>query len=270
MLDTTTRKDRTEASGPTAAAPPAAPPALVTENVGRSFGALRAVSNVSLTIAPGERRAILGPNGAGKTTLFNTICGDHPPTAGRILLFGEDITHLRPHRRARLGIGRTYQSSLLFDGLSVLENLYLAVRGAMPGRLSLWKAGRGDAALAKARRLAEQVRVDTIAGARIQSLSHGQRRQVEVGMALASDPRLLMLDEPAAGLSAAERPELVKLIRDLPRELTLILIEHDMDVALPNSDIVTVMKDGEVVVESTPDRIADDPVVQAIYLGGEH
>nr|WP_244292972.1 ABC transporter ATP-binding protein [Stappia sp. TSB10P1A] len=266
MLDTTTRKDRTEALAPTAAATPA----LVTENVGRSFGALRAVSNVSITIAPGERRAILGPNGAGKTTLFNTICGDHPPTAGRILLFGEDITHLRPHKRARRGIGRTYQSSLLFDGLSVLENLYLAVRGAMPGRLSLWKAGRGDAALAKARRLAEQVRVDTIAEARIQSLSHGQRRQVEVGMALASDPRLLMLDEPAAGLSAAERPELVKLIRDLPRELTLILIEHDMDVALPNSDIVTVMKDGEVVVESTPDRIADDPVVQAIYLGGEH
>lgn len=266
MLDTTTRKGRTETSGPTAAATPA----LVTENVGRSFGALKAVSNVSITIAPGERRAILGPNGAGKTTLFNTICGDHPPTAGRILLFGEDITHLQPHRRARLGIGRTYQSSLLFDGLSVLENLYLAVRGAMPGRLSLWKAGHDDPALAKARRLAEQVRVDTIAQARIQSLSHGQRRQVEVGMALASDPRLLMLDEPAAGLSAAERPELVKLIRDLPRELTLILIEHDMDVALPNSDKVTVMKDGEVVVDSTPDRIADDPLVQAIYLGGEH
>jgi branched-chain amino acid transport system ATP-binding protein len=245
-------------------------PALVAENVERSFGAVRAIKDVSITIAAGERRAILGPNGAGKTTLFNTICGDYPPTGGRIMLFGEDVTTLNPHRRARLGIGRTYQSSLLFTGLTVLENLYLAVRGAMPKRLSLWKAGRDDASLAKARQLAERVRVDTICDARIDSLSHGQRRQVEVGMALACDPRLLMLDEPAAGLSAAERPELVKLIRDLPRDLTLILIEHDMDVALPNCDIVTVMKDGEVVVESTPDRIADDPVVQAIYLGGGH
>jgi branched-chain amino acid transport system ATP-binding protein len=138
----------------------------------------------------------------------------------------------------------------------------------MPGRLSLWKAGRGDAAVAKARALAERVRVDGLLDTTIDTISHGQRRQVEVGMALASDPRLLMLDEPAAGLSAGERPELMRLIRDLPRELTLILIEHDMDVALPNSDIVTVMKDGEVVVENTPDRIADDPVVQAIYLGG--
>ncbi|NDV86566.1 ATP-binding cassette domain-containing protein [Aurantimonas aggregata] len=245
-------------------------PALVADRVERSFGAVMAIKDVSITIAAGERRAILGPNGAGKTTLFNTICGDYPPTGGRIMLFGEDVTTLNPHRRARLGIGRTYQSSLLFTGLTVLENLYLGVRGAMPNRLSLRKAGRDDAALAKARRLAEQVRVDRICDARIDSLSHGQRRQVEVGMALACDPRLLMLDEPAAGLSAAERPELVKLIGDLPRDLTLILIEHDMDVALPNCDIVTVMKDGEVVVESTPDRIADDPVVQAIYLGGGH
>lgn len=244
--------------------------ALVADKVERSFGALKAVRDVTLTIAPGERRAILGPNGAGKTTLFNTICGDYPPTAGRITLFGQDITSLTPHRRARLGIGRTYQSSLLFTGLTVLENLYLGVRGAMPNRLSLWKAGGDDPSLAKARRIAEQVRVDTLCGARIDSISHGQRRQVEVGMALASDPRLLMLDEPAAGLSAAERPELVKLIRELPRELTLILIEHDMDVALPNCDIVTVMKDGAVVVENTPDRIADDPVVQSIYLGGGH
>ncbi|WP_245453483.1 ABC transporter ATP-binding protein [Aquibium carbonis] len=237
-------------------------------HVERSFGALRAIRDVSLSVAAGERRAIIGPNGAGKTTFFNTICGDHPPTGGSIHLFGEDITSLKPHRRARMGIGRTYQSSLLFTGLTVLENLYLAVRGAMPNRLSLWKASRGDAALSKARLLAQQVRVDNILEARIDAISHGQRRQVEVGMALAANPRLLMLDEPAAGLSAGERPELVKLIRDLPRDLTLILIEHDMDVALPHSDIVTVMKDGEIVVENTPDRIVDDPVVQAIYLGG--
>jgi branched-chain amino acid transport system ATP-binding protein len=244
--------------------------ALHLESVGRRFGALRAVSNVSMVVAKGERRAIIGPNGAGKTTLFNTICGDFPPTEGRIMLFGEDISALKPHLRARRGIGRTYQSSLLFTGLSVLENLYLAVRGAMPGRLSMRKAGPGDPALLKARELAERVRVAHIADDQIDTISHGQRRQVEVGMALASDPRLLMLDEPAAGLSAGERPELVNLLRELPKELTLVLIEHDMEVALPNSDIVTVMKDGEVVVENTPDRIADDPTVQAIYLGGAH
>ena len=251
-------------------APATGTPALRLDNVGRRFGALQAVSNVSFDIAKGERRAIIGPNGAGKTTLFNTICGDFPPTEGQITLFGEDISALKPHLRARRGIGRTYQSSLLFTGLTVLENLYLAVRGAMPNRLSLLKPGSSDSALAKARVLADRVRVSNIAEEQIDTISHGQRRQVEVGMALASDPKLLMLDEPAAGLSAGERPELVQLIRDLPRDLTLILIEHDMEVALPNSDIVTVMKDGKVVVENTPDRIADDPVVQAIYLGGAH
>lgn len=245
-------------------------PALRLEQVGRRFGALQAVRNVTFDIARGERRAIIGPNGAGKTTLFNTICGDFPPTEGRIMLFGEDISGLKPHVRARQGIGRTYQTSLLFTGLTVIENLFLAVRGAMGNRLSLLKPRHGDTALAKAWNLADRVRVTNIAEEKIDTVSHGQRRQIEVGMALASDPKLLMLDEPAAGLSAGERPELVKLIQDLPRDLTLILIEHDMDVALPNSDIVTVMKDGEVVVENTPDRIADDPTVQAIYLGGAH
>lgn len=244
--------------------------ALVLDNVSRRFGALKAVSEVSLTIRQGERRAILGPNGAGKTTLFNTICGDHPPTGGRITFFGTEITQLKAHRRARLGIGRTYQSSLLFNGLSVLENLYLAVRASCAGRFSLRKAGRGDAHVARARELAERVRVAGFLDTRIDAISHGQRRQVEIGMALAGNPRLLMLDEPAAGLSAAERPELIALIAGLPRDLTLVLIEHDMDVALSNADMVTVMKDGQVVVEATPDRIADDPVVQAIYLGDGH
>lgn len=244
--------------------------ALALTGVGRRFGALAAVSEVTLTIRAGERRAILGPNGAGKTTLFNTICGDFPPTSGQIAFFGTDISRLRPHMRSRLGIGRTYQSSLLFNGLSVAENLFLAVRGARPGRFSLRKAQAGDPDMTQVQRLAEQVRVADLLDTRIDAISHGQRRQVEIGMALAGDPRLLMLDEPAAGLSAAERPELIALIRDLPRSLTLILIEHDMDVALSNADMVTVMKDGRTVVEATPDRIADDPEVRAIYLGSGH
>jgi ABC-type branched-chain amino acid transport systems, ATPase component len=242
-------------------------PALRLSGVGRLFGALAAVRDVTLDIAHGERRAILGPNGAGKTTLFNLICGDFMPTSGTIELFGEDITHLPAHQRARRGIGRTYQTSLLFAGLTVLENLYIAVRGAKAGRFSLLVPRPSDPDRAKARALAERIRLAHVADRPVADLSHGQRRQLEVGMALACDPRLLMLDEPAAGLSAAERPELNRLLKELPRDLTLILIEHDMDVALPNADLVTVMKDGAVVVENTPDRIQDDPLVYEIYLG---
>jgi branched-chain amino acid transport system ATP-binding protein len=248
----------------------AAPDPLVLEGVGRRFGALAAVSDVSLRIRPGERRAILGPNGAGKTTLFNTICGDFPPTSGQVLFFGQNISRLKPHKRARLGIGRTYQSSILFSGLTVQENLFLGVRAAKPGRFSFWKAGPGHADLDRVRDLAARVEVEGLLDARVDAISHGQRRQVEIGMALAGDPKLLMLDEPAAGLSAAERPRLIALIASLPRELTLILIEHDMDVALSNADMVTVMKDGRVVAENTPDLIVDDPIVQSIYLGEGH
>jgi branched-chain amino acid transport system ATP-binding protein len=244
-----------------------ASPALSLSGVGRLFGALAAVRDVTFDIAPGERRAILGPNGAGKTTLFNLVCGDFLPTSGTVRLFGEDITRLSAHGRARRGIGRTYQTSLLFNGLSVLENLYVAVRGAKAGRFSFRAPGPRDPDRLKAVGLADRMRLSHVGDRLVNELSHGQRRQLEVGMALACDPRLLMLDEPAAGLSAAERPELNRLLKDLPRDLTLILIEHDMDVALPNADIVTVMKDGVVVVENTPDRIQDDPLVYEIYLG---
>jgi branched-chain amino acid transport system ATP-binding protein len=242
-------------------------PAIELKNVGRRFGALQAVRDVTFDVAIGERHAVLGPNGAGKTTLFNTICGDFPPTSGSIKLFGEDISHVPAHRRARRGIGRTYQQSLLFSGLSVIDNLFVAVRGVKPNRFSFLVPRAGDAHAAKARDTAERVRLGHVLDVAVGDLSHGQRRQLEVGMALASDPKVLMLDEPAAGLSPVERPELSKLLRDLPKDLTIVLIEHDMDVALPFADLVTVMKDGEVVVSNTPDRIQDDPVVHEIYLG---
>lgn len=243
------------------------PPAISLHNVSRRFGALQAVRDVTFEVMPGERRAVIGPNGAGKTTLFNTICGDFPPSSGRIALFGVDITRARPHQRTRLGIGRTYQTSLLFNGLSVLENLFVAVRGLQPNRWSLLRPGRDDSALGKARALAERVQLSPLLDEPVVKLSHGQRRQLEIGMALAGDPKVLMLDEPAAGLSPGDRPRLLEMLRALPRSVTLILIEHDMDIALPAADIVTVMKDGEVVVEAPPGQIANDPIVQAIYLG---
>jgi branched-chain amino acid transport system ATP-binding protein len=239
-------------------------------DLGRRFGALQAVRSVTLSIPTGQRHAVLGPNGAGKTTLFNLVCGDFPPTSGKVVIFGEDITALPPHKRARVGIGRTYQTSLLFNGLSVLDNLFVAVRGARPSRFSFRAPRERDGDVAAASALADRVRLTHLLDRTVAELSHGQRRQLEVGMALACSPRLLMLDEPAAGLSPAERPELSKLLRDLPRDLTLILIEHDMDVALPISDLVTVMKDGEIVVQDRPDRIADNPIVNEIYLGRRH
>lgn len=240
------------------------------EKLHKHFGGFHAVDGASLEIKTGTITGLIGPNGAGKTTLFNTICGDYPPTEGSIAFFGADITSLKPHQRTRLGIGRTYQTSLLFNGLRVIDNLFLAVRGVQPGRFSFKVPGRADPGLAKAREIGDRMRLSHLIDAPVDELSHGQRRQLEVGMAMAGDPKVLMLDEPAAGLSPGDRPELLKLLRELPRTLTLILIEHDMDIALPAADIVTVMKDGAVVVENTPDRIADDPVVQAIYLGGGH
>lgn len=242
-------------------------PAIALAAVTRRFGGLAAVRGVSLSVPAGQRRAILGPNGAGKTTLFNVICGDFPPSEGRVLLFGQDVSAHPAWRRTRAGIGRTYQTSMPFGGLSVRQNLFVAVRGTRAGRFSALRPGRRDADMARAALAAEQVRIAHLLDRPAASLSHGQRRQLEIGMALAQTPRLLMLDEPAAGLSPTERPELVALLQGLSRDVTLVMIEHDMDVALAVAELVTVMRDGEVVAERTPDAIQDDPVVRAIYLG---
>lgn len=243
------------------------PPAIELSGISLSFGAAQVLSAVDLSVAEGERRVILGPNGAGKTTLFNVACGDYTPSSGSVRFFGRDITRLRPHVRARIGIARTYQNSLLFDGLTVLDNIFLAIRGVRKNRFSLLRPRAGDPDLVHAREIAERVRIGNRLGVEVRDLSHGQRRQLELGMALSAEPKILMLDEPAAGLSPGDRPELVRVLRELPRTLTLVLVEHDMDVALPVADIVTLMKDGEVVIERTPDKVEHDPAVQAIYLG---
>jgi branched-chain amino acid transport system ATP-binding protein len=238
--------------------------------VGRRFGALVALDGVSLQVAPGERRAIIGANGAGKTTLFNTVTGDFLPTSGRILFFGEDITRLAPHERIRRGLRRTYQNSMLFLGLTVLENLYLAARGIARGRLSPARPAPADPALQQARDLAYAVHLDTAAGQRVAELSHGQKRQLEIGMALVGAPRLILFDEPAAGLSPAERRDLLALLRSLPSHVGFVVIEHDLDIALSVAERVTVMHDGAIFREGTPAEIEVDTGVQAIYLGVRH
>jgi branched-chain amino acid transport system ATP-binding protein len=242
-------------------------PALHLQGVGRRFGALQAVRDVTMTVPVGERRAILGPNGAGKTTLFNVVTGDYLPTSGTVELFGSDVTRLPPHRRTRLGLSRTYQSSLLFMGMSVADSLFLAARGVRGGRFSLRRPAQGDPSRARATEVAGLVHLSDVYDAPVGMLSHGQQRQLELGMALAAQPRLLMLDEPAAGLSRGERALLTDLLRQLPREITVVLVEHDMDVALAAADRVTVMHEGAIIVEGSPDEISTDRTVQDIYLG---
>jgi branched-chain amino acid transport system ATP-binding protein len=244
--------------------------ALSLSGVTRAFGALRAVDDVSLNVAAGQKYAILGSNGAGKTTLFNAITGDFPPTAGRIHFFGEDITALPPHERIRKGLRRTYQSSLLFRELTVRDNLFLAVRGVANGRFSFMRARAGHASTVATNDLLDRTRLAHIADVRIADLAHGQQRQLEIGMALAGAPRLILFDEPAAGLSPAERRELVALLRSLPPHMSFVLIEHDLDIALSVVERVTVMHNGRVLKTGSPSEIENDAQVQAIYMGSKH
>jgi branched-chain amino acid transport system ATP-binding protein len=243
---------------------------LTVRGLTRRFGGVVAVSDVDLDIAPGERRAVLGPNGAGKSTLFNLIAGADAPTSGGIELFGRDVTHLGARRRTRMGLSRTFQTSRLLTGLTVADNLYVAAMGVSGGRFRLVRTGRDAQARERARRTAASVgmtdRLDTLAG----DLSHGEQRQLEIGLALIAEPRMLLLDEPAAGLSRAERQLLTQLLLSLDRDVTLLLIEHDMDVALTVAERVTMMHDGVVIVEGTPAEIRADQRVHDLYLGRAH
>jgi branched-chain amino acid transport system ATP-binding protein len=250
------------------AVPNTAEPILQLRGVGRRFGGLAAVSDVDLDVAPGERRAILGPNGAGKTTLFNLIAGDIAVTSGTIAFLGDDMGAVSAAGRTRRGIGRTYQKSRLFLGLSVEDNLYLAVLGTRGGHFRVRRSGRDDELRERARELAAAVRLEDRLATLVGSLSHGEQRQLEVGMARATEPKLMLLDEPASGLSRGERVALTDLLLGLDSSITLMLIEHDMDVALRVAQRVTMMHDGRKIVEGTPDEIRGNQLVHELYLGG--
>ena len=238
------------------------------ERLTHDFGGLRALDGVTLTVGVGERRVILGPNGAGKTTLFNLITGLLSPVGGTISLFGRDVTALSPYRRARLGLGRTFQITTLFPRLSVLESVLLAVQGADGARFSLVRSRRADRHLTER---AESLLVEWgLADRRdvlTRELSYGEQRQVELLLALAGQPRALLLDEPTAGLSAAETAAVVAMIERFPRDVTVLLIEHDMDVALTLAEQITVLHYGRVLAEGTRDAIRADARVAEIYLG---
>lgn len=244
--------------------------ALELEAVSRHFGALVALADINLTVEAGERRAVLGSNGAGKTTLFNAITGDFPPTTGRVRLFGEDVTDLPAQERIRRGLRRTYQISLLFGGLTVIDNIYLACRGVSRGRFSLLRPGRDDVTMEAAETLLGAVHLEDVRDRRVDELAYGQQRQLEIALALAGAPRLILFDEPAAGLSPTERTELVEILQSLPDHMGYIIIEHDMDVALRVSERVTMMHNGRIFKEGSPEEIENDPEVQELYLGHGH
>lgn len=242
--------------------------ALELKGVGKLFGALEALADISMVVRPGERRAVLGSNGAGKTTLFNCVTGDFPPSSGTIRFFGEDVTAFPPHERIRRGLRRTYQISLLFTGLTVIDNIYLACCGVSRGRFSFLRPRRDDALMASAENLVSVVHMEDARDTIVANLSYGQQRQLEIAMALSGAPRFILFDEPAAGLSPAERGDLVAILTGLPGHMGYIIIEHDMDVALRVSESVTMMHNGRIFKEGKPAEIENDPDVQALYLGG--
>jgi branched-chain amino acid transport system ATP-binding protein len=234
-------------------------------------GGVSIVDNVDLDLAPGEFLAVIGPNGAGKTSLFNLISGLRRPTAGTVSVYGRDVTRLTPHQRARLGLGRTFQTSAVFGSLSVAENVRLAVQARRGGSMRLWRSARDERIVAEqAAEVLEQVnlagRDDVPAGA----LSHGEKRKLEIALLLAAQPKVMLLDEPMAGMSAEEVPALVDVIRGLTRDgRSVLMVEHHMEVVLDLADRVAVMHHGALLVCDTPDVVMANQTVQDAYLGEE-
>ncbi|HXS39061.1 MAG TPA: ABC transporter ATP-binding protein [Stellaceae bacterium] len=242
--------------------------ALELKGIEKAFGGLRVTRHVDLAVEAGERRLIIGPNGAGKTTLFNLIAGELRADRGSVVLFGEDITRVPSRRRAHLGLARTYQIITLFPKDTLLHNVMLALMGLSPRRWNPWARFDRDGALVEAARacLAE-IGLAHLSARPLAQTSYGERRRVEIAMALAQRPRLLLLDEPFAGLSIDERREVRQLLLAIPRSTTVVMIEHDMDVALDFADRIAVMHFGEVVVEGTRAEVVAHPRTREIYLG---
>jgi len=242
--------------------------ALAVKGLNKSFGGLRVTANVDLAVEPGERRLIIGPNGAGKTTLFNLITGEIAPDSGTIALFGRNITRVACRRRAHLGLARTYQIITLFPRDTIERNVTLALLGRAPVRWSpVADLERRHDLLQQARAALARVGLEHIADRPLAQTSYGERRRVEVAMALAQEPKVLLLDEPFAGLSIDERRDVQKLLREIPRSVTIVMIEHNMDVALDLADRITLLHFGEVIVEGTRAEVVADPRTREVYLG---
>jgi branched-chain amino acid transport system ATP-binding protein len=239
-----------------------------TRALSRRFGGFQALDNVELSVRQGERRLLLGPNGAGKTTLFNLLTGDLTATTGSIEIFGEDVTRLSTAKRVHLGVSRTYQIITLFPQDTVLHNVMLSLTGLRRKRWNPWQSFAADHLLqAEAGKVLERVGLQAMAPRLVASCSYGDQRRLEIAMAIAQQPRLLLLDEPFAGLSQEERAQVQELLAGIPRDIAIVLIEHDMDVALAFADTITLLQHGRVVLEGTRDAVVADPRTREVYLG---
>ncbi len=246
----------------------AAVPLLACENLTRRFGGLAAVQNVSLALHPQQLHAVIGTNGAGKSTLINMLSGEMPPSEGRVLLGGLDISGWPQHRRARGGLGRSYQRTTVFPEFSVFENCRLAAQAAHARPWAFWE--RADTCAISgpiAQRALEAAGLADVATVRSGTLSHGQKRQLEIAMCLATEPRVLLLDEPLAGMGSEETERMLKLLARLKQHHAVLLVEHDMDAVFRVADCITVMVNGQVIASDTPEAIRANPEVQTAYLG---
>jgi branched-chain amino acid transport system ATP-binding protein len=242
--------------------------ALQISNLKKTFGGLVVTQDVSLAIRPGERRLIIGPNGAGKTTLFNQITGDMRPTSGQVRLFGVNVTQLAPYQRAHLGLSRTYQIITLFDRDTLEHNVTLGLLGLRSSRWQMWRPlSHYDDLSIEARRILDAIGLLHVASHPVSDIAYGEKRRVELAMALAQKPRVLLLDEPLAGLSNAERATVKQLITAIPRETAVVMIEHDMDTALDLAETVTLLNYGRVIVDGERDAVVADPRTREVYLG---
>ena len=244
------------------------PACLTLENVSRHFGGLKAVDKVNLVVQPGERRAVIGPNGAGKTTLFNVISGEVRASEGTIALFGDDVTRLAPHQRAVRGMARTFQITKLFPNLTVIENVLLACEAQDPRRFTMHRLMSSCVDLERrAEALLAQFGLGTFVHDTAKNLSYGVQRKLEVALSMAGRPRLLLLDEPMAGLSSGESESMLAILRNLDSAVAVLLIEHDMDIAFAFADRITVLYQGRVLTEGHKDEVSANRTVQDIYLG---
>ncbi|HEY5378084.1 MAG TPA: ABC transporter ATP-binding protein [Pseudolabrys sp.] len=242
--------------------------ALTVSGLNKAFGGLRVTRGVNLNVEPGERRLIIGPNGAGKTTLFNLITGELTPDGGSVHLHGQDITRVPSRRRAHLGMARTYQIITLFPHDSIIQNVRLALLGLSPQRWNPFIDLRRQGGFTEqGRKALERVGLGHIADRPLSQTSYGERRRVEIAMALAQEPKVLLLDEPFAGLSIDERRDVHKCLMAIPRDVTIVMIEHNMDVALEFAERITLLHFGEVIVEGNRAEVVKDPRTREVYLG---
>ncbi len=242
---------------------------LSLQGVSKKFGGVAALNDINMKIKEGSHIGIIGPNGAGKTTLFNVITGEHRQSSGKIVLFGEDVTRKPVRKRVALGLSRTYQSTSVFDTLTVEQNISLSLCGLSRSQFNMFNSENRDLVhSARIKEIAEAIGLKEKLKTVSSDLSHGEKRQLEIGLAISKSPHLVMLDEPAAGLSPFERDGMVKLLNLLLRDITLLIIEHDMGVAFKIAKYIFVLHEGRIIAEGSPKEISSDPIVQEVYFGG--